>query len=198
MLSGRMNPIITPRNTLFHHHNGVDRTVVVDVDTNHGFFRDDPSIVLNGTQFMQIIDDRDPVVNVNVGVEYRISDTYSTYLGFWTDFSPVDLDAARDLSETSGPYPREGFPLSRESVDVYNFSLGATRRKGNTLLGVAIVPNFGTGSMISNVDYVNDVMPGPGGEPQFPVFSGGQLENAVERKVSRFGVSMLFAFTHYF
>jgi len=178
--------------------NGVGRTVVVDVDTNNGFFRDDPAIVLNGTQFMQIIDDRDPVVNVNVGVEYRINDKYSTYLGFWTDFSPVDLDTVRDLSETSGPYPREGFPLSPESVDVYNFSLGATRRKGSTLLGVAIIPNFGTGSMIANVDYVNDVVPGPGGEPQFPVFSGGQLESPVERKVSRFGVSMLFAFTHYF
>ncbi len=146
---------------------------------------------------MQIIDDRDPMVNVNVGVEYRINDKYSTYLGFLTDFSPVDLDTVRDLSETPGPYPREGFPLSPESVDVYNFSLGATRRKGSTLIGVSIIPSFGTASMISNVNYVNDVVPGPGGEPQFPVFNGGQLENPVDRKVSRFGISMLFAFTHY-
>jgi long-subunit fatty acid transport protein len=179
-------------------HNGVDRAVVVDVDTNNGFFRDDPAIVLNGTQFMQIIDDRDPVVNVNVGVEYRISDKYSTYLGFWTDFSPVDLDTVRALSEPSGTYPREGFPMTPESIDFYNFSLGATRRKGSTLIGVSIIPSFGTGSMIANVDYVNDVVPGPGGDPQFPIFSGGQLDNGVERKVTTFGVSMLFSFTHYF
>ena len=179
-------------------HNGVDRTVVVDVDPNHGFFRDDPAIVLNGTQFMQIIDDRDTVVNVNVGVEYRINDKYSTYLGFWTDFSPVNLDTVRDLSETSGSYPRTGFPITPESIDVYNFSLGATRRKGSNLIGVSIIPSFGTGSMIANVDYVNDVVPGPGGEPQFPVLSGGLLDNPVERSVSQFGVSFMFALTHYF
>jgi len=42
------------------------------------------------------------------------------------------------------------------------------------------------------------VLPGQGGEPQFPVFNGALLDNPVERRASQFGVSMLFALTHYF
>jgi hypothetical protein len=147
---------------------------------------------------MRVVDDRHAVVNVAAAMEYKFSDTYSGYLGFWTDFSPVDLDAVTELMTGQSRLTRQGFPITPEAVDTFYLSIGIARQTKKSLFGFAFIPYYGTGKVVDNIDFVNDVVIGPDGRKETPVINGGYLTVPVERDIERIGFSFMFAFTYFF
>jgi hypothetical protein len=160
---------------------GLSQRSVIDVDTNQAFFRQVPASVVD-TRSLRPLDEREPVVNVSVGTEYRLTSMYSAYAGFWTDFSPINISDSKAVLRSG-----EGFPLALSSVDVYNVVVGLSRRTTSTLVGAGVVVSYGRGTAVGNLDFV--------GDSQSP---RGIRSELIERDVSYFATSAFVSFTYFF
>jgi long-subunit fatty acid transport protein len=88
---------------------GLSQRSVIDVDTNQPFFRQVPASLID-TRSLRLLDEREPVVNVSAGTEYRLTNMYSAYAGFWTDFSPVNISHSKALLRSGAASPWDSRP----------------------------------------------------------------------------------------
>jgi hypothetical protein len=160
---------------------GLSQRSVIDVDTNQAFFRQVPASIVD-TRSLRLLDEREPVVNVSAGTEYRLTSMYAAYAGFWTDFSPININTSKALLRSA-----EGFPLAFSSVDVYNVVVGLSRRTTSTLIGAGVVVSYGRGTAAGNLDFVGDTA-----SPR------GLRSDVIERDVSYFATSAFVSFTYFF
>jgi len=161
---------------------------VVKVDADQGFLRGEPDDLEEGTKFLDVHDERDSVINVAIGGEWKFSETLSFYLGFSTNFSPVDLGAAADLLAPTGNRPWKGIPISVEDVDVYSFTLGFGRKTDKSQIAFSTSLNVGSGNTLSRIDYGSDAT----------ATTGGFEPATTYREVQRFGVGIAFGFSVFF
>jgi long-subunit fatty acid transport protein len=156
---------------------------VIETDPSRDFFAGTPQFI-GSSPGLQLIDQRDAVVNVALGVEYRMSDAYALYLGGWTDFSPTDIEASKAAIEDDGV----GSPLATSAIDVYHAVLGLSRRTRDRVLALGVTGSYGTGRIAGNLDFVG----------QDALLGLGSLPAVVERKASYFSTSLVISFTQYF
>lgn len=159
------------------------RQALLDVQRGRPFFRGPGVTGPDSATFLTPLDERRAVVNVSVGVEYALNDTYAAYLGFWTDFSPLDSQQTRDVILNG-----QGAILPTGDVDIYHVVFGATRTTQRSKIAAGVVVSHGTGTSQSNFDITRsgDIL---GSTP------GDVL---IERDVSFFSISLLLGYTYFF
>jgi long-subunit fatty acid transport protein len=161
----------------------LSRRPVVETNPGEDFFQGTPQFITNSAG-LQLLDERTWVVNAALGVEYRASERWAAYAGFWTDFSPVDID---DLKEM-GNREDIGNPIALGSVDIYHAAVGVSRRSADRVLAVGLVGAYGTGRAASRLDFVS---------PE-AILNVGQLSREFERRVTYFAGGLLLSFTQVF
>lgn len=160
------------------------RTALLEVRRGRPFFRG-PGTEGSGDSvpFLTPLDERRAVVNVAFGAEYTFTDVYAAYLGFWTDFSPLDSQQSRDIA-LSG----QGFVLPTGDIDLYHVVLGATRTTRRSKFAAGVVFSHGTGTVQSEIDVTatGNIL---------GLTPGGRLS---ERNVSFDSLSLVLGYTYFF
>lgn len=124
------------------------RRALLDVQRGRPFFRGPRTEgTTDSAPFLTPLDERRAVVNVSVGAEYAFNDTYAAYLGFWTDFSPLDSTQIRDIARDG-----QGFVLPTGDVDIYHVVFGATRTTKRSKFAAGVIFSHGTGTSLSEFD----------------------------------------------
>jgi hypothetical protein len=160
------------------------RQALLNVQGGRPFFRGPTVPEPNfSAPFLTPLDERRTVANVSVGAEYAFSDTYAAYLGFWTDFSPLDNKQTREVILNN-----QGVILPTGDVDIYHVVFGATRTTQRSKIAAGAVVSHGTGTSQSGLDITptGDIL---GSTP------GGGL---ISRHVSFFSISLLLGYTYFF
>ncbi len=156
---------------------------VIETDPSRDFFAGTPQFI-GASPGLQLIDQRDAIVNVALGVEYQVSDAYALYLGGWTDFSPTDIEASKAAIEDDAT----GSPLATSAIDVYHAILGLSRRTRDRVLALGVTGAYGRGRVAGNLDFVG----------QDALLGLGSLPDVVERKASYFSLALVIGFTQFF
>jgi opacity protein-like surface antigen len=162
---------------------GLDRRRVLELDPAGDFYNGTPQFIGNSAG-LELLDQRESVVNVAAGAEYRFGERYAGYLGFWTDFSPVNIDDLKAMLADD----LVGNPLAMADVDVYNAVVGLSRRAADRLLAIGVTVAYGTGRVAGNLDFV---------DPD-AIIAGGGRPGVLERKVSYLTGALLLSFTQFF
>jgi hypothetical protein len=160
------------------------RQALLDVQGGRPFFRGPGTEGrLDSAPFLTPLDERRAVVNVSFGAEYALNDTYTAYVGFWTDFSPLKSQEVNDILRN-----RQGLVLATGDVNLYHVVLGATRTTKRSMIAAGVVVSHGTGIAPSNVDIT----------PTGDVLGLTQGDRVIERDVSFFSLSLLLGYTYFF
>jgi hypothetical protein len=162
------------------------RTRLLEVQAGRPFFRgagaDLISTSSDSAPFLTPFDQRRSVVNVSVGAEYILNTTYAAYLGFWTDFSPIDSKQVRDILVGSSD-----IFLPAAAVDLYHIVVGGARTIRQGKLAAGIVLSYGTGRSQSDVDIT------PTG-----TVTGMSTGAPISHAVSFSSISFLLGYTYFF
>ena len=122
------------------------------------------------------------MLNVSVGAEYTFNARYAAYLGFWTDFSPIEGKQVRDILIGSS-----GFVLPTASVDLYHVVVGATRTIQRGKIAAGIVVSHGAGTSQSDVDITAT-----------GTLAGTSARGLLAHAVSFSSLSFLLGYTYFF
>jgi hypothetical protein len=159
------------------------RQALLEIQRGHPFFQGPGVIPGDAEPFLTPLDVRRAVVNVSFGTEYLVNDTYAAYLGFWTDFSPLDRQQTRDILSNA-----RGLVLPTTDVDLYHIVFGAARTTTRSKIAAGVVLSHGTGTSQSGLEITatGDIL---------GLTPGSSL---IERHVSFSSLSFVLGYTYFF
>ena len=163
------------------------RQALLNVQSGRPFFTGPGTEgVGDSAPFLTPFDERRAVVNVSFGAEYSLNDMYAAYLGFWTDFSPLDSKQTRAVILS-----QQGDILPIGDINIYNVVVGATRTTQRSKIAAGVVVSHGTGTTQSEVDFTRS--------GTATGLSPLAIENGLfEHQASFFSISLLLGYTYFF